>query len=297
MKYLYSLSFFLLAIILFSRCNEGSFSQVTVIELPEHEPVLALSSHLNNGMVTWAQINKSRSILEGRADDITNATIELSKNDVLQSSLNYSKNFGIYRGPRINAEPGDFIKLKITHEGKEYTATQEILELPSVESVKYAPQSVLSFDGEKMDEVSIKLSDKADQEDFYRIEIFRNDIRDIEVSDTGVVLIYDTFSVYVESIDPIVSTSHFAIFSDNSFDGKEYTIKLLMYSNGQDQQDESVFARVSAISKGYYYYLKAYNQYQESDGNPFSEPVVLPSNLEGGLGFFSMSNGITIQSE
>ena len=54
-----------------------------------------------------------------------------------------------------------------------------------------------------------------------------------------------------------------------------------------------IYMVISSITEDYYNYGKSLNNYDPQ--NPFSEPTLLPSNMEGGLGMFALSSGVVIQ--
>lgn len=60
-----------------------------------------------------------------------------------------------------------------------------------------------------------------------------------------------------------------------------------------------VDVRVASLSREEYMYLIAYNAAKIASVDPLSEPVVLPSNVTGGLGFFAIENvaGSSIETE
>ncbi|MGB0985308.1 MAG: DUF4249 family protein, partial [Saprospiraceae bacterium] len=52
----------------------------------------------------------------------------------------------------------------------------------------------------------------------------------------------------------------------------------------------SVDFEFQAVSKSYVDYYRSMNDYLAGDGNPFAEPVVLYTNVDNGLGVFSIKN-------
>jgi hypothetical protein len=47
--------------------------------------------------------------------------------------------------------------------------------------------------------------------------------------------------------------------------------------------------KVSALSEEMYLFYKSYAAYENANGNPFAEPVVLYSNMSNNMGCFGVS--------
>jgi len=89
------------------------------------------------------------------------------------------------------------------------------------------------------------------------------------------------------------------LWSDKYTDGKDVEIRFVFFSSYK--YDKSLPAETDiirftfffqSINHDYYTYLKSLNMYYESGGSedPFSEPVVIFSNIENGYGIFSSYN-------
>ncbi|MVM33364.1 DUF4249 family protein [Spirosoma sp. HMF4905] len=72
-------------------------------------------------------------------------------------------------------------------------------------------------------------------------------------------------------------------------------------STGNQQTDfysqyntASVTVNLLSIDQSYYRYQEAIIRQRRSRGNPFAEPVLIPSNIEGGLGCFAGYNNATL---
>ena len=56
--------------------------------------------------------------------------------------------------------------------------------------------------------------------------------------------------------------------------------------------DRSVYLVLSSITEDYYNYGRLLKNYDPQ--NPFGEPTLLPTNIDGGLGMFTLSSGVVI---
>jgi len=52
----------------------------------------------------------------------------------------------------------------------------------------------------------------------------------------------------------------------------------------------SITVQLAGISADQYRYDRLISNYQENDGNPFTSPVQLHTNVEGGQGLFAIEN-------
>ncbi len=82
-------------------------------------------------------------------------------------------------------------------------------------------------------------------------------------------------------------------FSDDLFDGNEYTFDFLldnyMFENswGSGSERLPIYISFSTLSKDLYWYQTSLQKYQYSNGDFFSQPVQVYTNVENGLGIFA----------
>lgn len=95
------------------------------------------------------------------------------------------------------------------------------------------------------------------------------------------------------------------LWSDKYSDGKEVELRFVFhysYYYKQRKLQENDYVRFTfffqSINHDYYTYLKSLNLYYETGGseNPFSEPVVIFSNIENGYGIFGAYSADTVST-
>ena len=103
------------------------------------------------------------------------------------------------------------------------------------------------------------------------------------------------------------SSNMFGIFDDSRFLNSEYTMTVsqentyptyFSSSNNAKRKSINVTVYLQCISKAEYYYLQALNRsIDNADDDILSEPVHLPTNINGGIGIlgFSAESGKTFQ--
>lgn len=288
------------AALIFTACDEDSFTQVVTIKIPEHEPKIAMSAlWLSGDSIPFVHINESRGILE---DDFPNppsdATVKLFLNGSLLKEAEFNENgaVNIYANPNTYIFPQEFVTL---NPGDEYRLETSLRDLPvasatqimpsvvDIDQAEYKPQSISSPDGELMDAINVTFTDPADTEDYYRIAFFRlvkrPDWSNPEDSIT------DFNMAYLDANDPtIIATGGVLVFSDKSFNGKTATIQGQTYQSWGSVQNSEV--HLTHITKEAYYYLKSRGAYSEARDNPFAQPVTVYTNIEDGFGVFGLGN-------
>jgi Domain of unknown function (DUF4249) len=129
----------------------------------------------------------------------------------------------------------------------------------------------------------IKIKDEPGQ-DFYVFNTYELD------TTYGQNYMYEV-STYEGSENPLAEYTEFGlVFSDVTFEGQEFSIKKY-FANWNQQPGSTKFRKIAItkISKDAYRYLINKNLTEANQGNPFAEPVSLNGNVEGGLGYFLVS--------
>ncbi|MBS9768529.1 MAG: DUF4249 domain-containing protein [Flavobacteriaceae bacterium] len=84
------------------------------------------------------------------------------------------------------------------------------------------------------------------------------------------------------------------IFSDKNKNGKNIVAKPKNTSYSyQDAPIAKIKITLFSVDKSYYDYAKSINSQMDNDDNPFSDPSVIVSNIQGGLGVFGAYTTLT----
>jgi len=68
-----------------------------------------------------------------------------------------------------------------------------------------------------------------------------------------------------------------------SFNGKQFSF----YSEPDFKKNDTVGIRIYSLHKEHYEYLESLSNARRSNGNPFTQPGSIKSNIRGGLGIFT----------
>jgi hypothetical protein len=237
------------------------------------------------------QVSRSVALLEnGEFDElqISDANVRLYKNDTLIHSLTEKPN-----------SPGVYIMETGIHDydlGGTYELRVKADGYPPVNAFTVAPLSNdpikidfeeygFSFDSDDYSSINITINDPIDIDNFYELSV-------LEVRNSGLQNTYRRY--YFDYIDPIFEEGlNNVIISDASFNGEEKTFELLIERAIIDFNPEildSMYVNYRVISKDQYLFQKTAEKNITSKDNPFSTPVQIYTNIENGLGIFTIAN-------
>jgi len=283
-------------------------------------PQLVINSFISPDTFIVANVTQSRFFLDdaeyGEAyKPVENAEIEIFADDVLKEKITQGLFLGTYTSqykPKVGEtirlivsaagfntawcetkieQPISIIAIDSTIETKDkYPITMYIDSLGMSDTTGYQINDLYHF--------SLRFKDPDTQQNYYRL-LVRNiitynkdsviwgmedyyfnftDVVSGESSDTGTGL---------ESSTP----NPYHVFSDDLFNGKEYSLKFSCLSNytynippynNEIKEEQSIIVELQSISKSYYLYLKT----RPASGgyDPFSEPVKIHNNVHDGIG-------------
>lgn len=289
--YLIYIQIFVLALTICS-C-EDAFTTTLEIEPPEHIDRLVVQAYgSTNGMDLNVFLTKSVGLLEdiGSNESVSGAEVTLWKGDELlaqldqaSSSSNFSYNYFLPEGS-ITYEKGATYRLEVVADGFEKaigTATVPN-DIPLLRQ-KFEEDGASLDPGDSNSEVEIEFQDPPNQENFYEVNVSR-------INTNGSNTFYE--EEFTETYDPSgqqgLAYSNL-IINDLSFDGELKKFPLVIRKfNTQAVDDMYVLWRVT--SEAHYLFNKTSREQVNQDDNPFASPVQIFSNIENGIGIFSIVN-------
>lgn len=213
---------------------------------------------------------------------------------------------GNYVNSKIKIEPGRKYQLKASAEGfEDITAETEIpfmVGIDNLDTFSVRIKDDLSTMIER--KASLKFTDPVG-DNYYRIKLENVSLTVSVDPQTGDISYSNPYysTNYITSNDPVFgyntgtdiiysgSNNSFAVFTDQLFDGRQYRIEFIyttdyQYDNTQKDNFFLQIFRVSlvSLSSDYYYYLKTADNQTSSEGDPFSDPVLVYSNVKNGTG-------------
>ncbi|MEO6903583.1 MAG: DUF4249 domain-containing protein [Bacteroidia bacterium] len=253
----------------FASCEK----EVTNIQLPETKSKLVLGCFLvPSDTVINVTITKSMPIFNNTSTKaevfVENASVTIS--DGVNSAILPEKGFGLYQ---VNSKIFPII------EGKEYTVSASASSYDNVYGKCTVPKSVAAVNASLNgpintvgSSIELKWQDIPNQNDYYIVSVYGFSVNDsLSKSDT-------VYNYVFYSDEP---------YKDNGKDGHEMSIsiKLKKAYEKKGYSFKGYSITIFNLEYNYYMYLKSFNKYNNNDpSNPFSEPALVYTNVDKGLG-------------
>ena len=292
MKYLYQLYIPLMVLAFIISGCEDAFETTLEIDPPPHTDRLVVHAYgSTNGEDLKVHLTQSSGILDNVQNNLisgANVTLwkgqeQLAQLTEINSGSNFRYNYILAEGS-ITYEIRATYRLEVVADGFEKaigTATVP-QDIPLLKQ-KFEEDGTSLESGDFHSEVEIEFQDPANQEDFYEVGV-------VLLIDNGGNSYYD--EVYTETYDPAaqegISYSNL-IVNDLSFDGELKNLPLII-EKFDEQAIENMYVLWRVTSEGHYLFNKTARKQDDLDGNPFASPVQVYSNIENGIGIFSIMN-------
>lgn len=301
-------------LLLFAACTRD-----VVLELPHVPPRLVLNCSVLPEEDVSAFLSKSWFILDTITDDgVVGGKVQVYINDRLQGTMQPAadgKYMGQYVLPGCRVKAGDRLLLKAEAPGFDpvegETIVPDPLEVLSVDTVRFSQFGYASYEYPCL-RLYIRFRDKPDERNYYRLIVERQ--TEYRMGDSLITTssmyrsdqyIMDWLSLRYE--DPVfrATSTNPAIeqldgytcrgtFSDDMFDGDEYTVRSSFWSIDNSFKGDSVTATVHydvslmAISEDYYHYLTVIRNFSITLGDAYLDGLIEPSstytNVKDGFG-------------
>jgi hypothetical protein len=231
---------------------------------------------------------------------------------------------GYYTSSKITIEPNRTYRIEVSAPG--YESVFGETGMPSPIHIEKVDTFTVIQEQEYNDIISLKskvfFTDPAGMRNFYRIEMDMASITFETDPATGEMNIYPYFTMgYLDTDDPVFNTDNsgniletssinrYGVFEDLIFEGKTYGFSLNLsndwgtkigfedydYDNSPYASNASYYYRVckiklSTLSESYYKYLRTIDLQKRSEQDPFSDPVLVYTNISNGSGIFGSSS-------
>jgi hypothetical protein len=263
----------------------GCDSMIQEVPAPEEEPTIALSCELVNGSGgVDVYLTKTKPVFGpvdfGPYETIDNANVTLSGPG--QSVNLVSQGNGVYQAnisTDFIAPLNSYTITASTPDGKSVTATNQtpsgtkpVVEV-TVDSVVFG-----GFFFEKSYLFLIDIHDVVGESNWYEVEGFY-------VFEDG-------------SNRGINFASRYALISDEGRDGEKLRFQgSSTYGDGEHRPVKSVELIVRQLDEASYLFFKSLNTGIDQFGEdvPFTEPTIIPTNVEGGMGHFGGNSRFVYQ--
>ena len=268
-----------------------SCEKVIEFESEEVKPKLVIDGQFETDSTWKVRISHSQSVLEDEEiDPITNAVVTISDiNGNLIATLDHTTD-GEYISAGIAPSPGNYYRLDASASG--YDAVYAESSTPSFVPVISYDTSTVTFNNYDQKKCVIRFQDPPAQGDRYIIYAFS--IQTYIMYD-AFGNVYDTLyqlgHSYITSASPHVvnadseSYQEKLFLTDQLMNGNE--VEVDFYIPGYYAPDFSFGFALMHVSEDYFRFTQTSDTYLQSAHDPFSQPVLVYSNIINGRGIFA----------
>lgn len=266
---------------------------------------LVLNCQLNPDSVITLLLFKSLSILDNAPNkNITTAKVELYKDNILIASLPAANKHFMYVFEGIKPEINHTYKVMATATGydvvwAEVAVPNEVFPDKITTSVSDTFSYIDYYSGDTsyntIGKINVTLTDPAASRNYYKLKIYYHNFY-YEIQESGDTITYiSNFGLYSynnNATSPLVdfNLGFDYFFTDQYFNGSQVTIDIpIMYSGFE--RSLTVYTELISVSEEQYLYDKSIMIFNNNNGNPFTEPIQIYTNINNGFGIFSGING------
>ena len=278
------------AAVFLTSCDNLVNGVVRDIDLPPHESQLAASLFLDSrDSAISAIVSSSKGIYDtGQSKSVKDAECILNVGSTTYnwSTMDQYENYTELLPDRFGA-PTDSLIFTVNH--SDYTSVSATQIFPSAPQVSVELNyGATQLYGEISDELIITLKDIPGVNQHYIVSIDVHFRTALSGQDTS-----EYYNLYWETeypnSTPLWGQGSALLLSE---DGLDRNIKFSA-ATGINPIDFAMLheyrVKVSALSEEMYLFYKSYAAYENANGNPFAEPVVLYSNMSNNMGCFGVS--------
>lgn len=278
------------AAVFLTSCDNLVNGVVRDIDLPPHESQLAASLFLDSrDSAISAIVSSSKGIYDtGQSKSVKDAECVLNVGSTTYnwSTMDQYERYTELLPDRFGA-PTDTLLFTVNH--PDFTSVSATQVFPSAPQVSVELNyGATQLNGEISDELIITLKDIPGVNQHYIVSIDVHFRTALSGQDTS-----EYYNLYWETeypnSTPLWGQGSALLLSE---DGLDRNIKFSA-ATGINPIDFAMLheyrVKVSALSEEMYLFYKSYAAYENANGNPFAEPVVLYSNMSNDMGCFGVS--------
>lgn len=257
--------FIILSAILSVSCED----MVTNVDVPESESHLVLTAYLSpeDSLVTIT-LNRSIPVFGSETNDSSYLSGTMKINDMVVPRIMGTHDFVISQSVFPILAGQNYTVTYYAPDGKMLKGSCTVPSVTNISLVFGGYDSVNMSDWVEH-YIRYEFNDLLQSGDFYRVTLRKDYFMPGDI---------DTTYMYNTGSDDF--------FNDisNNGDKKSGRFSINNSNSGEDPGIVGTYLILYTCDASYYYYHQAAIRQQESEGGPFSEPVVIPSNIENGLG-------------
>jgi len=243
---------------------------------------------------TWAvHVSRSLSVIDqGNLDNIENATVVISNSSGAVLETLTHNGGGNYVGTQL-PQVGQTYRVDVAAPNFTEVYGEDVV--PDVVNAQSVDTMTTVNGEEELLVAQITFKDPAGINNYYRFSVEMGYWEYWPGAFGGMDSTYYEEQVWLQLSDPSFegagnnSWRDTGIMSDLLFDGQTKTVDLPISKwlfGGGDMRIEFIDVYFSNVSESTHFYNRSFQLYQETQGNPFAQPVQVYSNITNGFGVF-----------
>ncbi len=282
-----------------------SCEKTVIVDVPVQPSKLVVNGIVQANNVFAIKVSKSVAVLASTTFNsfkVDNALVTLYENGILKDTFlynNLTNNYVPINGTvslvnktyKLVASLNGFATVDAE------TTTPSNITIQNISRIKNARTDA---NGNTQDEVKLKFVDNATELNYYIFKIKKpnyNNGAQVQYDNIYCIISNDVDIDRTSNADPTDVNSCIDrefLMSDKNFNGSTKIITLFIdsynldeYTNPFNQRKYKSIVEINSISKNYYNYRRSVQTYRDNEDNPFSEPVLVYSNVNNGYGIFT----------
>jgi hypothetical protein len=272
-----------------SSC-ENFFETTLELDPPTFEKKIVVSAFAKAGDTSInIMVTENFGILDNtKTPVLVNPQLSCKIDGITQTKVNYDKkSFNVKLDKPLEA--GQICELKVTHTGfPDVQASQTVPALVELKKLKFVEEGGLDPNGNKQSKIEIQFDDPVGKNYYGAVVYIKYNKQE---------MFYPTQTSVIDqgSISEVNGSG--VIINDLSFDGKRKELDLLIRRFYLDETKSNIKVEWINLTEEDFKFKKSNQQYSKSSDNPFATPADVYTNINGGLGFFLLSNSKTYTVE
>lgn len=279
-----------------SSCGKLTEGVVRNIDLPPHTPTLVGTLFADNSDSSlYAVISQTRGLLDSNASELLpDAIINLYKDNVLQHSWNtqdaQTGYYPLHLGDTLGSNEGAYT-FEVLHPDFDAITAADQFPPRAIITEAILNKGAGQIFSLEADEIIVKLKDIAGIDQHYLFSCMVRFVDFAVAQDTS----WKRVGLYSDDqrATQLGAGGDAILLSENGIDTDlQISLATSAFLGSSTQEEYEYRLRIKTLSDEGLNYYRSISSYQTAQNNPFSEPVVIYSNVEGGYGVFALSRTV-----
>ncbi len=278
-----TISLLLFSALIFSGC-EDAFTTVIDADPPPFTRKMVVHSYCEDTPDTpqklYLETNRNIFDAQDQSLPITDATIEILEDGLVVGQfvhgISPAQNEYVTSQDNLFSKVGAEYMIRLRAPGIPDAESRQFLPAPvQIADALYVEDLAVDEDGDRVNGFKVTFSDLPEEGNYFLLECY-----DLSIPD---------YRLPLESTDPYVRAlgDGFILISDAGNNGFDQAFEMYAYQANASGDYEFILYH---ISRDLYQYLLSIDKHINNDIDFFSEPSFVSSNIENGLGIFSLSS-------